>query len=358
MSEPEILFEQRGRLGLITLNRPKAMNALTYGMIKALDRQLNAWALDDAIKVVAIQGAGDKAFAAGGDIRWLYDNGQGGKTGEKNFEFFADEYRLNTRIKRFPKPYVGVMDGIVMGGGVGVSIHGSHRFVTERTMFAMPETGIGLFPDVGATYFLPRMPGSFGMYCGLTGARLTNDDAVQLLDAQPLTAKDVPKLLDWLSGNGDLGMLDTFTTSFLDAIGLGPTNDWQNADLSHLPSAHSINEAFSLPGVDQILDCLKTQSTDWGAKKCRAILSKSPTSTRIAFRQIQEGATLDFEDCMRLEYRLARYCMTHPDFYEGVRAVILDKDNAPQWSPATLTEATDDFVAEAFRSLGPDELQL
>jgi enoyl-CoA hydratase len=359
VAEDEVLFEQRGKLGLITLNRPKALNALTWHMVKLMDAQLDAWASDDSIAVVAIQGAGDKAFAAGGDIRWLYDNGQGGQTGERNFQFFADEYRLNTKIKTYPKPYVAIMDGIVMGGGVGVSIHGSHRFITERTMFAMPETGIGLFPDVGATYFLPRMQGAIGMFCGLTGARLKGSDAVLHLDAKPVRSGDLAQLLDWLAAEGSWQSLDQ---AFDRAEDAEQEEILRNPELSKdgpVESHHiAIDEAFDLGSVEEIIAALKDLKTDWAEKQLKILLGKSPTSTRIAFRQIRDGAKLDFEDCMRLEYRLARYCMTHPDFYEGVRATILDKDGAPNWSPASLVEATDDFVAEAFAHLGDDELDL
>ena len=339
MAEDEILFEQRGRLGLITLNKPETLNALTYTMVKAMDVKLDEWAEDDSIAVVAIQGAGEKAFAAGGDIRWLYDNGQGGKTGERNFQFFADEYRLNTKIKRYPKPYVGIMDGIVMGGGVGVSIHGSMRIATERAVFAMPETGIGLFPDVGATHFLPRLPGKMGMWLGLTGSRLKGVEAVHanicdiILNAEGLEAA-----LDEMANTGERPWKPPVSTF--------PENEAQ------------VNACFSGDSVEEILQNLSDEGSDWAQKQRQTILSKSPTSTRIAYRQIREGAKLGFEDCMKLEYRLARYCMTHPDFYEGVRAVILDKDNAPKWSPETLEEVTDDFVAEAFADLGDEELKL
>ncbi|MEM6620619.1 MAG: enoyl-CoA hydratase/isomerase family protein [Pseudomonadota bacterium] len=336
-AEPEILFEQRGRLGLITLNRPHALNALTYGMVLAMDAQLDLWADDSTISLVAIQGAGDKAFAAGGDIRALYDAGQGGNTGEKNFRFFADEYRLNTKIKRYPKPYVAIMDGIVMGGGVGVSIHGSLRIATERTVFAMPETGIGLFPDVGGTYFLPRLPGQIGMWLGLTGARLKGADTLSA------------GLCDLLIEASDL---EDFIET-LDPAGLGSVPVYPD-----IAAKAAIARVFSGDSVEDILERLGNEGTDWADKQRTAILSKSPTSTRLAFRQIREGATLSFEDCMRLEYRLARYCMTHPDFYEGVRAVILDKDNAPNWTPAALEAASEESVAEAFADLGDDELDL
>ncbi|MDH3665967.1 MAG: enoyl-CoA hydratase/isomerase family protein [Paracoccaceae bacterium] len=346
-SEPEILFEQRGCLGLVTLNRPKALNALTYGMIIALERQLDAWSGDGSISVVAIQGAGDKAFAAGGDIRALYDAGEGGRTGEKNFRFFADEYRVNTKIKRYPKPYVALMDGIVMGGGVGVSIHGSLRIATERTVFAMPETGIGLFPDVGGSYFLSRLKGELGMWLALTGSRLKGQECAQAGIADGFVPSDaLPRVIEMLSVDGNLGHDP-------EDVAPGSIFYWGEGEHRFRPDADS---CFSGASVEDVLEGLGAAQTEWAHAQRKAILTKSPSSTRIAFRQIREGASLDFEDCMRLEYRLARYCMTTPDFYEGVRAVILDKDNAPKWLPPSLTEASEEYVARAFEPLGEEEL--
>jgi enoyl-CoA hydratase len=353
MAEPEILFEQRGRLGLVTLNRPKAMNALTHGMALALERQLDAWAGDASIGVVAIRGAGDRAFAAGGDIRALYDAGR--QDGRRNFRFFADEYRLNASIKRYPKPYVGLMDGVVMGGGVGISVHGTRRVAGDRTVFAMPETGIGLFPDVGATYFLPRLPGQSGMWLGLTGARLKTADAVAcgICDYHvPTPATD--ELIDALaeldtSGREPIEALDRTLAAFA----LVPEEETV-LDLHR----ERIDRCFGADSVEGVLAALEADGNEWALAQRQAILTKSPTSIRIAFRQIREGARLEFEDCMRLEYRLARYCMTHADFYEGVRAVIVEKDNRPRWSPATLEGATDAYVAEAFAPLRHEELSL
>jgi enoyl-CoA hydratase/carnithine racemase len=339
MDDADILFERRGRLGLVTLNRPKALNALTHGMALRLERQLDEWRDDDAVAVVAIQGAGDKAFCAGGDIRVLYDAGRpGGANGRNNWQFYADEYRLNTKIKRYPKPYVALMDGIVMGGGVGVSVHGSLRVATERTMFAMPETGIGLFPDVGGTWFLPRLPGQVGMWLGLTGSRLRGADTV------------AAGVCDWLVEAAEL-------PSLLEALATGevPTPPSVRPVLEHMDE---IERTFAGDSVESILAALDRSGLDWAARQRASILAKSPTCTRIAFRQIREGANLDFEDCMRLEYRLARFCMTRPDFYEGVRAVIIDKDNAPKWTPATLAEADNAHVAPAFAPLGDEELVL
>ena len=355
MSVSDILFERRGNLGLVTLNRPQAMNALTHAVALQLDRQLAEWAEDPGVAAVAIQGAGDKAFCAGGDIRALHEAGApGGERGSNNFPFYADEYRLNARIKRYPKPYVALMDGVVMGGGVGVSIHGTRRVAGDRTLFAMPETGIGLFPDVGGTFFLPRLPGETGLFAGLTGARFRSADALAA------------------------GVCDVFVPSerqddLLEALaGVAPGSD-ALAEVDCLISAHStaapgatpiadrradIDRCFSGGSVEDILSALDGDGSDWAREQATAIRQKSPTSTRIAFRQLREGARLGFEDCMKLEYRLARFCMQHGDFYEGVRAVIIDRDNAPRWSPDTLAEADDRFVAPAFASLGSEDLTL
>lgn len=336
MADADILFEHRGRLGLITLNRPEALNALTHDMALRLERQLDLWRDDDGVAVVAIQGAGDKAFCAGGDIRALYDAGR--EDGRNNFQFYADEYRLNTKIKRYPKPYVSIMDGIVMGGGVGVSIHGSLRIATERTVFAMPETGIGLFPDVGGTWFLPRLPGQAGIWLGLTGSRLKGGDAV------------AAGVCDLLTGAADLDAV-------IDRLADGEVPP-SRAGRPEMEQSEQINQCFDGESVEAVIAALDHAGTDWAMKQRATILTKSPACTRIAFRQIREGASLDFEDCMRLEYRLARFCMTQPDFYEGVRAIIIDKDNAPKWSPATLAEADDAYVAPAFAPLGDEELAL
>jgi enoyl-CoA hydratase len=351
----DITFERRGALGLITLNRPNALNALTHGMIQALSQQLDAWEAEAGVQVVAIQGAGDKAFAAGGDIRWLYDNGQGGANGAQTFQFFADEYRLNAKIKRFPKPYVAIMDGIVMGGGVGVSIHGSHRIATERTVFAMPETGIGLFPDVGATWFLPRLPGATGMWLGLTGARLKGEQATIAGVCDYFLPSDrIEWQLDWLAEGRWMSPIEGRRLDLM-APTAGTYAEMREQGLAF---QSELDDPFGRDSLEAILAQLTASQTEWSAKQREIILSKSPTSTRIAFRQIRAGAALSFEDCMRLEYRLARFCMTNPDFYEGVRAAIIDKDMAPRWSPASLDAATEEHVARAFAPLGDDELTL
>ncbi|MEM9783613.1 MAG: enoyl-CoA hydratase/isomerase family protein [Pseudomonadota bacterium] len=342
----EILFETRGKLGLVTLNRPKALNALTHGMALALEAQLDAWADDPTIEVVAIRGSGDKAFCAGGDIRALYDAGRpGGAAGRSNFGFYADEYRLNGKIKAFPKPYVALMDGIVMGGGVGVSIHGSLRVATERTVFAMPETGIGLFPDVGATWFLPRLPGYTGMWLGLTGTRLIGNDTVRagLCDLM-LPAHRIGWLIGWLAeGRWERPPEGRMLT--LNTPEEGPQSELRRLAMQQ---QRAIDRCFGATSIAGILDRLEGANDDWAEMQVAAIRQKSPTCTTIAFRQLRLGATLSFDACMALEYRLARFCMMHPDFYEGVRATIIDKDGAPTWSPAILDAVDGEALDRAF----------
>jgi enoyl-CoA hydratase/carnithine racemase len=344
----DILFERRGGLGLVTLNRPQALNALTHGMATALDARLAAWAADPAVRVVAITAAGERAFCAGGDIRALHATGPEG--GAANWPFYHEEYRLNTRIRRFPKPYVAFMDGVVMGGGVGVSIHGSHRVAGDRTLFAMPETGIGLFPDVGGTFFLPRLPGQLGMWLGLTGARLKTADvlAAGICDLCVPTPRRAAALAALETAEGTREAVSAALAPLAEAPG--------GATLPALrPAIDRLFAAGTLPGI---LAALEADGGPWALAQRDAIRQKSPTSLALTFRQLRLGATLDFGACMAVEYRLARFCVTHPDFYEGVRAVIIDKDNAPRWTPASL-EAVDPAVIDAaFAPLGPDELDL
>lgn len=334
---PELIIEQQGSAGLLTLNRPKALNALTLSMVREMMPVLRAWADDPSIDRVVIDSAGEKAFCAGGDIRALYD---WGKAGHPNaVGFYREEYQLNTLIKHYPKPYIALMDGITMGGGVGVSVHGSHRVATERLTFAMPETGIGLFPDVGGTYFLPRAPGRIGMYLGLTGARLKAADAVYCGIADTFVPSgNLVALRDALASGDDVG--ETIST-FSEAADDAPVVELQDR----------IDNAFSKHSVEMILTELQNSSDEWSAKTASIIGSKSPTSLKIAFRQISEGASLDFNDCMRLEYRLVNRIMTGHDFYEGTRAVVIDKDQAPKWEPAELEQVTEEDVNRYFETL-------
>jgi enoyl-CoA hydratase len=342
--EAEVLFERRGALGLITLNRPKALNALTHEMCVAMKAQLDQWAKDDAVKTVAVRGAGDRAFCAGGDIRALYESGKAGTP--YALEFYRDEYILNAAIKHYPKPYVALIQGINMGGGVGVSVNGSHRIAGEGMVFAMPETGIGLFPDVGGSYFLPRCPGEVGMFLGLTGFRLKTADSLYAgiaTDFVPASRWDT--LLKALS---DGTAPDTAIAGLKDGV----------PGTFLLEHRSAIDRIFASGSVEEILAGLDAEHEDWTGDIAKTIRMKSPTSLKIAFRQIREGKNLDFDDCMKMEYRMVNRIVAGRDFYEGVRAVIIDKDNAPKWQPSELSDVSQADVDAYFAPLGQKELKL
>ncbi|MHC5653876.1 enoyl-CoA hydratase/isomerase family protein [Stappia sp. ICDLI1TA098] len=339
MSEAEILFDRQGRAGLVTLNRPKALNALTHAMVSAFHRQLDAWRDDETVGCVIVKAAGDRAFCAGGDIRQVYDQGKAGDPTQR--DFFADEYRLNVAIKRFPKPYVALIDGIVMGGGVGVSVHGGYRIGTERTTFAMPETGIGFFPDVGGSYFLPRMPDETGMMVALSAGRLKQADALWSgVLTHGVNAEDLAAVEAALCETQDIdGTLAHFTAR----CDPGP------APLAG--RAGPVAGIFSGGSVTAILDALDAATGDdaeWAGKLAQQIRAKSPMSLEVAFEQLRRGGALDFEACMRMEHRIVSRILKGHDFYEGVRAVIVDKDNAPVWSPASLDEVRREDVEAHF----------
>lgn len=336
----DVLFERRGALGLITLNRPQALNALTLAMIHAMTRQLEAWAGDAGVAAVLIHGAGDKAFCAGGDIRALVepDNAAYIKG------FFADEYRLNRLIFRYPKPYVALIDGIAMGGGVGVSVNGGLRIATEATLFAMPETGIGMFPDVGGSYFLPRCPGETGMYLGLTGARLGAADCLY-------------------AGIADGHVAPAKQAVMIERMAAGEAPDAVLRDLSGPPDAAplaeqraAIDRCFGGDSVEEIVVALEQESGVWAVRTLEALESKSPFALKVALRQLRLGRALDFEACMAMEYRLSQRVVPGHDFREGVRAAVVDKDRAPRWQPQTLAAVSEEMVVACFAPLGENEL--
>jgi enoyl-CoA hydratase len=347
----EILFERRGAAGLVTLNRPQALNAVTHGMVLALRAQLDAWAGDTAVTRVVISGAGGKAFSAGGDIRHLYDLGKAGRRDEA-LQFWHDEYPLNALIKNYRKPYVALIDGIVMGGGVGVSVHGSHRVAGDRFSFAMPEVGIGFFPDVGATWFLPRMPGELGTYCALTGDRFNAADGVNAgIATHRVPSARFADLLDGLTGTVSV---DALLAAFAEPAGEGPIGAQRAA----------IDRLFKGDSVEHILDALDREAAAggdtaaWAAKTVATMRTKSPLSLKLALAQMRRGATCDFAACMRLEMRIVSLVIEGHDFYEGVRAVIVDKDNKPQWKPSELSQVSARDVERHFASLDGAELAL
>ncbi|WP_246541379.1 enoyl-CoA hydratase/isomerase family protein [Roseibium polysiphoniae] len=340
----DILFEQRGFAGVVTLNRPKALNALNHPMVTALTAKLTEWAGDDSIRHVVLIGAGEKAFCAGGDIRKIYDMKRAGETGLP--EFFRDEYLLNAQIKAFPKPYISLIDGIVMGGGVGLSAHGSHRVGTEFTMFAMPETGIGFFPDVGGTFFLPRMPRFTGTYCAMSAGRLKQADAYETgVLTHTIHRDSVEPLLKALETTDDV---DAAIEAC--AVDAGASELMKQADL--------IEAAFSAGSVSAIMDRLDASGDEFAAKTAAAIRSKSPTSVHLAFEQMRRGASLDFNGCMKLEYRIVSQVLQGHDFFEGVRAVLVDKDHAPKWQPDQLDQVDSADLQAYFEEPSTGDLPL
>ena len=333
----EVILEERGRLGVITLNKPQALNALSLAMIEAVEPQLHAWARDEKIAAVVIQGAGDRAFCAGGDIRHLYDK----RGTDYGAIYYTAEYTQNVTIFNYPKPYIALMDGVTMGGGVGVSIHGSHRVVTERTLFAMPETGIGLFPDIGASWFLTRCPGEVGMYLGLTGYRMRAADCLYAgIGDVHIPSDNLDAVIDALAKEPlDKGAIGAVLLQF--SADPGPNKLAENRE--------AIDRCFSAASVEEILQCLAAEDSDWARETTEIIGSKSPTSLKVSFRQLRIGPTLKrFEDVMAMEYRMADRFFHGDDLFEGIRAVVIDKDGAPNWSPPDLAGVSENDVDEYF----------
>jgi enoyl-CoA hydratase len=341
----DIVFAHRCWLGHVTLNRPKAFNALTHDMCRRFDAQMRAWAAQDDVATVVVTGSGDRAFCAGGDVRALWD---AVPDGALTRDFFWDEYRLNRRLFRYSKPYVALADGVTMGGGVGVSAPARFRVVTERTVFAMPETGIGLFPDVGGSYYLSRCPGQTGVYLALTGTRIKAADLLYAgLYTHHAPAECLPELLVALEMEAPSAVLKRFATAPGGEATLPPLRD-------------AIDRCFAGATIEEIRTALLQEQQegregDWAQATLMALDRMSPTSLRVTLRQIREGAKLEFEDCLRMEFRLVRRFMRGHDFHEGVRALLVDKDNAPKWRPATLAEVTPAMVDAYFAPLTDED---
>lgn len=339
--EPEILIDLRDGVAEVTLNRPRSLNALTLGMVRVLNPQLKKFAADNTVRYIVVRGAGEKAFCAGGDVQKLYEGGPGSRIAQ---DFFREEYQLNRRIHFFPKPFVAIMDGITMGGGVGLSVHAGTRIAANNTMFAMPETGIGLFPDVGGSWFLPRLPGEIGMYMAMTGARLKAADCVYagICDAYvPNCHHD--DLIKALRGGIDI---NATLKEFSRAPGPSPL----------AANREAIDRCFAGDSVEMIEQRLAGDGSEWAQKQLSIMAGKSPSSQKITFRQLRNGVNLEFDDCMIMEYRMAQRAMEGGDFFEGVRAVVADKDMAPKWNPAKLSEFSEQDVEKYFLPLDDGDL--
>jgi enoyl-CoA hydratase len=348
LQDGDIVVRAHGALRRITLNRPQALNAITLDMVATMTALLRAWADDPAVGAVLLDGAGGRALAAGGDIRALYD---AAKAGDKKLpeKFWATEYHLDVLIARYRKPVIALMDGVVMGGGVGVSAHASHRIVTERSSVAMPEVAIGYFPDVGACFLLARAPGFTGTYLALTGARAAAADAIYcgLADLHIPSARlhELPAALADCRGMHDVkARLDKFSAP--PAAGrLAAARFW-------------IDRCFGADTVEEIVEQLR-QSDEADARAVLETMRKmSPTSLKITLRNIRSALSFEeFEQSFQQDYRVSLACLAEHDFIEGIRAAIVDKDRNPAWRPDTLEAVTPDIVARHFRSVGALELK-
>jgi enoyl-CoA hydratase len=333
-AEPSALTRVEDRVGRITLNRPRAINALDHGMVRAISEALTAWATDDRVDTVVLDGSGERGLCAGGDIRSIYDDARTG--GSASLAFWRDEYRLNAYIARYPKPYVAVMDGLVMGGGIGVSAHGSHRLVTERTRIGMPEVGIGFTPDVGGTYLLSRAPGELGTYAALTAGQLSGADAIHVgLADHYVPSNKLPALVAALATMPP----DAAVTSVAEAPPTSPLADRREW----------IDACFSADTVEEIVARLRAAGPGTEANEAADnVLANSPTALKVTLRALRSAATLPtLEAAIDQEYRMAVAGLRSPDFAEGIRAQIVDKDRSPRWSPRTL-EQVDDALDDRF----------
>ena len=346
IKDSEIIVREQRALRRITLNRPKALNALTLDMAVTMTALLRSWAADPAVGAILIDGAGERGLCAGGDIRALYDAAKSGDP--LPAKFWSTEYHLNVRIARYPKPVIAIMDGMVMGGGVGLSAHASHRVVTERSAVAMPEVGIGFFPDVGASYLLARSPGSAGTYMALTGERMGAADAIYcgLADVHVVAAKlpELPKALADCRTAGEV-------RARLGALCVAPTPGKLSG------AASWIDLCFGADDVEAIFDRLGASESEAARAALATMRKMSPTSLKVTLRNIR--AALSFkkvEESFQQDYRIALACVAGHDFIEGIRAQIVDKDRNPRWRPDKLENVTTDIVDRHFKPVGDLEL--
>ncbi len=354
-AEPAVLVRREGALGRITLNRPKAINALTTGMVVAVDAALRAWAVDDRVAAVLVDGAGGRGLCAGGDIRFFRDCALRGDPAPK--AFWAAEYRLNALISTYPKPYVALMDGLVMGGGIGISAHGATRIVTERSVLSMPEVGIGFVPDVGGTHLLARMPGEIGTHLALTGGRIGAADAIAcgLADHQ-LPGAALPAFVAALRAAAAAGLgaggADTLARRYATPAAAGG------------PPALAADRAWIDPcyrydSVEEILAALAASPVPAARAAGLEIATKSPTALKVTLRALRAARTLPgLGACLDQEYRISCVLLGTHDLVEGVRAAVVDKDRSPRWSPDRLADVTAGDVERFFAPLGADELGL
>lgn len=347
--EPDLIVRREGAAGVIRLNRPKALNALTLEMTRGIVAALDVFEADPQVALILLEGAGERALCAGGDIRGLYESAKAG--GDLGKIFWREEYILNARIAAFSKPYVAYMDGLVMGGGVGLAAHGSLRIATDRTKMGMPEVGIGFFPDVGGTWLLSRAPGELGTYFGLTGTTMTGADAVyaHLADAV-VASENWPALREALTrvpAKADRNEVQAIIDRFAIADAMAPIAQHRAW----------IDAVFGHDSVEDIVMALAHETSDFAQATLQTMLEKSPTGLKLTLKLLRAArASSSLEECLTREYRAALEIFVNHDFPEGIRAAVIDKDRNPQWQPARLEQVTPDILARYFQSRGADEL--
>ncbi|CAG0915732.1 unnamed protein product [Notodromas monacha] len=346
-----VMMQEINNKGLVTLNRPKALNALNLSMIRVLTPKLQRWR--NEVDLIIMKGAGDKAFCAGGDVRAITEAGMKGSF--MAHEFFREEYILDYTTGTMKIPYIALIDGIVMGGGFGVSVHGPYRVATENTLFAMPETAIGLFPDVGGTHFLPRMRGELGTFLALTGHRLRGSDVLHAGIATHICPRD--RLRDLEAEILDLKLVDEASLeTILQKFSLEYESNQGITEFSLAPHLELIEKVFSANSMEEIVRRLEADGSEWSLNVLKNMLKMSPTSLKVTLRQMRKGKKLDLKQSLELEYIMGQHFCADHDFYEGVRAVLIDKDNAPKWKPATLAEVSDEKVESFFKSIDPEDV--
>jgi enoyl-CoA hydratase len=348
-TDGDLIVRREGSAGIIRLNRPKAINAVTYEMSLGIDAALDRFEQDPAIAVVVLEGAGERGLCAGGDIRGLYESSRAG--GDLGKVFWRQEYIMNARIAKYPKPYVAFMDGLVMGGGVGLSAHARHRIVTEKTRLAMPEVGLGFFPDVGGTWLLSRIPGEIGTYFGLTGQTMNGPDAIfaRFADAVVPSTK-LPALREALTAlrpGVTSAEVDTIIAGFAAGESAGPVATKQA----------SIDRWFAQDRMKDIFDELKRDDSEFARSTLKALNEKSPRGMVVTLKLLRLGrGSASLEQCLVREYRAALEVFRSDDFREGIRAAVIDKDRNPSWSPPRVEEVTPEMLAPYFAEIGADEL--
>ncbi|MCB4823552.1 enoyl-CoA hydratase/isomerase family protein [Roseicella aerolata] len=331
-TEPTILARREGAAGTLLMNRPKTLNALDQAMIRGFQAAIDAWKDDPAVKLLVLEGAGGKAFCAGGDVRRIRQLAIDGDTAAIE-AFFAEEYAVNRGIATFGKPWVSLIDGVCMGGGIGVSIHNRPIVVTEAALLAMPETAIALFPDVGTSYILPRLPGAVGTWLALTGARLRGADSVHAGLATHYVPKAKLPALRAALLEGDAAVVERFAEA--------------PPEPSFAPHRAAIDRCFALDSMPAILAALEAEGTDWAREQIAILRRMSPTSLCVSLELIRRGAGATLDECLEMELALTRNVVNrHPDFREGVRSVLVDKDGKPSWTPAVI-EAVDPAAIRA-----------